>query len=206
MRIIAATQNEHKLQEFRVILKDIGEVISPEDLNLKYHYDEKGSTYIANALGKADALFELISAQRYEEDYWVLSDDSGLSVPALGNAPGIYSARYGSGGGERLSASDRNNYLLDKMKNIQDRAAFYVCCMVLKMSPFRVYTVQETWDGEITQSPKGHGGFGYDPVFLLPEGVTAAELSEEEKNKRSHRAKAGMGIKLILHNLYQKGW
>jgi XTP/dITP diphosphohydrolase len=204
MRIVAATQNQHKLREFRSILKGTVEIISPEDLNLRYRYDESGNTYLENAVGKAEALFDLIKEQDYDEELWVLSDDSGLSVPALDGAPGIYSARYGSEGGKKLEPGERNRYLLNKMEDLQDRSAFYVCCMVLVISSYRVYTVQETWDGEIRKSPKGAGGFGYDPVFLLPEGLTAAEIPGKEKNIRSHRGKAGMGIKLILQNLQRK--
>jgi XTP/dITP diphosphohydrolase len=132
----------------------------------------------------------------------VLADDSGLSLPALGGAPGIYSARYGSdlnAAGEELSAEERNSYLLSQIAGRKDRSAFYVCCMVLIIETYRFFTVQETWHGEITDRPAGRGGFGYDPVFYLPEyGMTAAELSEDEKNRLSHRGKAAAMIDRLL--------
>jgi XTP/dITP diphosphohydrolase len=201
MRIAGATNNSHKLRELQSIFGNIVRIVSPEELGIEYYHEETGNSYIENAIGKADTLFQKIRTAGVK-DTWVLSDDSGLSVPFLGGAPGIYSARFGAHGEEEnLSSAERNNYLLDKIKDAEDRSAFYVCCMVLKADIYRFYALQETWHGKIAHAPKGTGGFGYDPIFLLPEGVRAAELSDKEKNIRSHRAQAALGIKLIINNL-----
>ena len=133
----------------------------------------------------------------------MIADDSGISVPALGGAPGIYSARYGSDeAGRMLEAEERNAFLLKNMEGKEDWSAFFVCSMVLMLTEYRVFTVQETLNGRLTKEGSGTGGFGYDPVFYLDDRkCTVAELSEEEKNQISHRGKAGAKIKLILDSL-----
>jgi XTP/dITP diphosphohydrolase len=138
-----------------------------------------------------------------QAEYPVLADDSGLSIPALNGEPGIFSARYGSEEtGRNLEAGERNAYLLEKMKGVKNRQGFFVCAMVLYLSPYRFFIAQETMDGIITESPRGEGGFGYDPVFFLPEyGQTVAELPWELKNQISHRGKAGARIRSILKEL-----
>ncbi len=119
----------------------------------------------------------------------VVADDSGICVHALGDRPGVYSARYGS---ESLSDAERNALLLAEMEGAEDRGAHYVCCMVAVRGEDRFGVAQETWHGEVAMEPsRGTGGFGYDPVFLLPErGLTVAEISDEEKDSLSHRGKA----------------
>jgi XTP/dITP diphosphohydrolase len=195
MEIVLATGNAHKAKELEKILAP-HRVLTPSDLGLDFDCEETGTTYLDNALLKARTLAEMT-------DLPVIADDSGLSLPALGGAPGIYSARYGSReAGRILEAPERNAFLLKKLEGIGDRRAFFVCSMVLILSPYRVYSVQETLDGEITSGQSGTGGFGYDPVFYLPEReMTVADLSEEEKNRISHRGKAGAKIKLILDSL-----
>jgi XTP/dITP diphosphohydrolase len=133
----------------------------------------------------------------------VLADDSGLSLPGLGGEPGVYSARYGSEVyGEKLDAPVRNRYLLSRLKGIEDRRAFFVCCMVAVLEEYRFYTVQETLHGEIVDTPSGRGGFGYDPIFYLPERErTVAQLPEGEKNRISHRGKAGAVLNSLLAEL-----
>ncbi|MBN2627392.1 MAG: RdgB/HAM1 family non-canonical purine NTP pyrophosphatase [Spirochaetales bacterium] len=195
MEVVLATGNAHKAKELEKILAP-HRVLTPADLGLDFDCEETGATYLDNALLKARTLAELT-------DKPVIADDSGLSLPALGGAPGIYSARYGSEeAGRMLEAPERNDFLLKNLQGIEDRSAFFVCSMVLILSEYRVYAVQETLDGEITSDQSGTGGFGYDPVFYLPEReMTVADLSEEEKNLISHRGKAGAKIKLILDSL-----
>lgn len=195
MEIFLASGNEHKRKELEQILKPHSLII-PGDRGLVFDCEETGETYLDNALLKAQTLYELVKMP-------VISDDSGLSVAALGGAPGVYSARYGMNEkGRMLSSEERNQYLLDNMSEKEDRRAFFVCSMVLMMDPYRIFTVQETLEGLISREPAGKGGFGYDPVFFLPEyNCSLAEVSAEEKNRISHRAKAGKGMAALLKEL-----
>ncbi len=194
MDIILASQNLHKKEELSSII-DNHRVLLPKDQNIDFFYDETGSSYMENAFGKAKCLFEISGKP-------VIADDSGLSIPALNGEPGIYSARYGSVNQKNLSAEERNDYLLDKLKNVKDRTAFFVCCMVLLIDNYRFFVIQETVTGKIMEKSAGHNGFGYDPVFYLPDyDKTMAELSPEIKNKISHRGKAGNRIKKILDTI-----
>jgi len=196
MKIVLATGNKHKKQELSQIISS-HHLILPEDLGISFSHDETADTFIGNSMGKAQTLFAACGKP-------VLADDSGLIVPALnGGEPGIYSARYGSDeSGKNLSDTERNLYLLDRMRLISDRSAFFVCCMTLILDEYRVFTVQETFHGEIISRMEGTGGFGYDPIFFLPElGKTAAQLSESEKNSISHRGKAGIRMAALLHDL-----
>jgi len=201
MKIILATGNLHKKRELSKIFAP-HTVLTPDDLGLSFSFKERGKSYLENALGKAHALFSLVREP-------VLADDSGLSVPALGGEPSIYSARYGnsnitgqSGRGVGFSDKQRNEYLLSRLKGKEKREAFYVCCMVLLIGEYRFFIAQETLHGLIAEKPEGTGGFGYDPIFLLPDrGKTVASLSEEEKNLISHRGKAGMHIRTIIDKL-----
>lgn len=191
MNIVLATNNPHKKEEFDEILSP-HTVLLPNDLGLKFSFDETGTNYFENAYGKAHTLFKLIRGTGRVIP--VLGDDSGLSVEALDGAPGLYSSRYGAdpGSGEKLPAEKRNKFLLDKLTGKTERSAFFVCSLVLILSEYRFYAVQETLEGEIAEEPSGSGGFGYDPVFYIPEmGKTAAELSPEKKHTLSHRGKAG---------------
>jgi XTP/dITP diphosphohydrolase len=185
MEFVLATNNPHKKEEFDSILAP-HTILLPGDLGVDFSFDETGVTYFENAYGKAAHLFSVIHRP-------VLADDSGLSVVCLDGAPGIYSARFGGGGQhDKLPAEERNRYLLDKLGEEDDRSAFFVCCLVLILTPYRFYTVQETLDGELAAGPAGTGGFGYDPIFYLPgRGKTVAQLPDSEKNSLSHRGKAG---------------
>jgi XTP/dITP diphosphohydrolase len=199
MQLILASGNEHKQREMQQILHP-HELILPADVGVTFYYQETGSTYFENSYGKVSHLFTQVLRP-------VIGDDSGLSVPALGGAPGIYSSRYGSlKAGEKLPTPERNQYLLRKMEDIEERTAFFVCCMVLMLEDYRYFVAQETLHGSIGEAPVGEGGFGYDPVFYLAEyGKTVAQLPEEEKNRISHRGKAGKRIKLLLDQLEQEG-
>lgn len=195
MKLLLATKNMHKWREFQRIF-DGHEVLLPEDLELNFQFEEQGSSFLENALGKARALYR-------KAEQPVLSDDSGLCVPALGGEPGIRSARYGPGEGAKgFNDRDRYLYLLERMKGIEDRRAFFVCCMTLVLGDHRFFAVQETMEGSIGEEPIGEGGFGYDPVFFVPDkGMTVAELQDTIKDGISHRGRAGRRMLSIIDSL-----
>lgn len=194
MEIFVATGNRNKIREFSQIMPE-HKFLMPEDMDIEFDFEETGSTYFENALGKALFLYRKTGKP-------AIGEDSGLSVPALGGEPGIYSSRYGAVNGHKLSDSARNSYLLEKMKDIKERSGFYVCSMVLVLGEFRFFAVQETMEGEIALEPAGSGGFGYDPLFFYAaSGKTAAQMEQEEKNRLSHRGKAGAKMKIIIDSL-----
>jgi len=191
MEIVLATGNHHKKREIAEILAG-HTILVPADLGIAFEYDETGSTYLENSVGKGFALHHQVHRP-------VLADDSGISVPALGGAPGVFSARYGSEIRNDLDDVDRYKLLLDNMEGVADRSAFYVCCMVLICEEYRFFVAQETMHGQIADGPQGSGGFGYDPIFYLPEyRKTVAELDASEKHRISHRGRAGRRIVEIL--------
>ncbi|MDZ7794200.1 MAG: RdgB/HAM1 family non-canonical purine NTP pyrophosphatase [Spirochaetia bacterium] len=200
MEILVATENTHKLKELSAIFAG-HTLLTPHERDIDYYFEETGETFLANAQGKALALFEKVRLEQALTP--VIADDSGLVVPALGGEPGVYSARYGSpAGGPNLDTPDRNRYLLDKMEGLTDRRSFFVCCMVLVLTPERFFVAQETLPGSIISEPRGNHGFGYDPLFYLNEyGQTVAELPEAEKNKISHRGRAGIRLRAVLDSL-----
>lgn len=191
MKLYLASGNAHKRLEFARIFPD-HDIVIPSDLGLAFDPDETESTFHGNALIKAEALYALTGGP-------VLADDSGICVDALGGEPGIRSARYGSEGGVILDAAGRNGLLLERMRGISDRRARFVCNLVLYLGPDRYWSVQETLEGLIIESERGAGGFGYDPVMFIPEeGMTVAELSDADKDRLSHRGKAGRLISRLL--------
>lgn len=196
MEIVLASGNPHKKEELNKILEGYT-ILLPSDLGVEFDVEETGTTYLANALLKAEDLYKKAGGRM------VLADDSGLSVKALGGKPGIYSARYGhKEAGRELSAKEKNQLLLKNMEGITDRSAFFVCCMVLIAGDYRVYSFQETLEGEIAHEVAGGEGFGYDPVFYLPQHkCTVAEISSELKNRISHRGKAGAALAGLLNQM-----
>ncbi len=196
MELFVATGNAHKLVELGPALP--GHILrTPSEVGMEgFEVEEDGSTFLENAMKKALALHRLIGKPS-------LADDSGLSVRALGGAPGILSARYGSmNGKQKLESSDRNEYLLANMASIKDRSCAFVCCIVVVLSEERVFAVQETCPGELLRKPQGNGGFGYDPIVFLPElGKTVAELSVDEKNRVSHRGRACARMAVLLADI-----
>ena len=185
--LLLATHNAHKVEEFRAILatltggdKESYRVLSFRDVPDIPDVEETGSTFSENALLKAEAGAKL--------GYVTVADDSGLAVDALGGAPGIFSARYAGGHGD----DDANNKkLLSEMDGAADRQAHYVCAIACVFPDGRRFTVEGTCEGEILTSPRGKGGFGYDPLFFVPDaGMTFAEMPADEKNARSHRTAA----------------
>jgi XTP/dITP diphosphohydrolase len=194
MTIWFATGNAHKRRELAAILAG-HEIRTPDEAGIAFDPDETGATFLDNALIKARALYALVKEP-------VIADDSGLCVDALGGRPGVLSARYGSENGKKLESAERNALLLREVGNAADRAARFVCSMVLMLSEDRFFVAQETFEGELIHGERGSGGFGYDPILYLPErGLTVAELSDEEKNALSHRGKAGMRLASILATL-----
>ena len=185
---LLASNNAHKHQEFVRLFPGV-RVLMPRELGIEFDWEETGETFLENAFGKAMALFQ--SAKRP-----VIADDSGLCVSGLGGEPGIFSSRYGSGtDGVPLDAPRRNAYLLDRMEGIQDRAAFFVCCLVFVREESRFICVQETVHGSIADGPRGENGFGYDPLFIVPgHGKTMAELPDQVKDQISHRGLAARHI------------
>jgi XTP/dITP diphosphohydrolase len=188
--LTVATNNPHKLREFRRLFPEF-RLLSPEQADCRFSFEETGTTYLENALGKALHLYHLIGTP-------VLADDSGLEVKGLGGEPGIYSSRYGSTGA-KLSDFERNAYLLNRAASLSDRGCFFVCCMVAVFGEKRFFVVQETFHGVLAAEPSGSGGFGYDPVVYLPEqGKTVAELEDEQKDAISHRGKAARRLAALL--------
>jgi XTP/dITP diphosphohydrolase len=190
--MVLASNNAHKLAEVSRLFPGT-KIITPRELGIVFEFEENGSTFLENAQGKAASLFQKVGTP-------VLADDSGLCVRALGGAPGISSNRYGSGpDGRPLDTPTRNALLLERLGSAADRAAFFVCCLVLVQDEARFIAVQETVHGTITDAPRGTNGFGYDPLFLLPGlGRTLAELSDEEKDDVSHRGRAARRLRAIL--------
>ena len=183
MKLVVASNNPGKLREFDALLAPLGwETIPQTALNVS-ECEEPHGTFVENALAKARHASAATGLP-------ALADDSGICVHALGGAPGVYSARYA---GEPKSDQRNNEKLIGEMAGQADRSAHYVCVLVFVRRPDdpQPLIAEGEWHGEIVDSPRGEGGFGYDPYFLLSdEGVTAAELPAEEKNSRSHRGKA----------------
>ncbi len=182
MRFVLATHNPGKLREMGEILKDFGiEVVSPRDLGITVDVEETGTTFAENALLKAKAICK-------EANLPAIADDSGLCVDALNGAPGVYSARYG---GEGLDDKGRYMLLLSSLRGAPTRAAHFACAVACAFPNGDTLTAEGRCDGSIAYAPLGEGGFGYDPVFLLPgTGKTFGQLTQEEKSAVSHRGRA----------------
>ena len=182
MRFVLATHNPGKLREMGEILKDFGiEVVSPRDLGITVDVEETGTTFAENAMLKAKAICKAANLP-------AIADDSGLCVDALGGAPGVYSARYG---GEGLDDKGRYMLLLSSLRGAPTRAAHFACAVACAFPNGDTLTAEGRCDGSIAYAPLGEGGFGYDPVFLLPgTGKTFGQLTQEEKSAVSHRGRA----------------
>lgn len=191
-RIIFATSNEGKMKEIRLILKDLDyEVISLKEAGIDIDIVEDGNTFEENAIIKSRTISNLTGEI-------AMADDSGLEVDYLEKAPGIYSARFL---GENTSYDTKNQYIIDQLKEAKDfeRTARFVCVIALSYPEGLDITKRATMEGKIGYEMKGKNGFGYDPIFYLPEfQCTSAELSIEQKNQISHRAKALEAMKLEL--------
>ena len=177
-----ASNNFGKLRELRAMLSDRFDVCSMREMGVAMDVEETGTTFEENALLKAQALMDVCGCA-------TLADDSGLCVDALGGRPGVYSARYG----HKASDKERTAYLLENMKDVPEerRGAKFVCVITCLFPDGRKIVARGECPGVIARAPHGENGFGYDPVFYLPElGMTYAELPSEQKNAISHRARA----------------
>lgn len=183
-RVIFATGNEGKMREIRMILKAYPvEVVSMKEAGIDTDIVEDGNTFEENALIKARAIMKLTGDI-------VLADDSGLEIDYLNKAPGIYSARFL---GEDTDYDTKNNYILDKLSGVPDekRTARFVCAMAAVFPDGSEITRRGVIEGIIGHEIAGENGFGYDPIFYLPEyGCMSAQLAPEKKNEISHRGKA----------------
>lgn len=182
MKLIIASNNKHKLIEIKAILGGLfEEIVSMREAGIEHETVEDGSSFMENAVKKAKEIAELSGC-------CALADDSGICVDALDGAPGIYSARFcGHHGDDEAN----NRLLLEKLEGRGDRGAHYTCAIALVYPDGRQVCAEGYMYGQIGYEEKGENGFGYDPLFFLPEyGCTAAQLSPEQKNQISHRASA----------------
>lgn len=193
MRIVFATGNKNKMREIREILGGLGmEILSMKEAGVDGDIVENGTSFTENSMIKAKAVHEMIREKSSEEarETIVLADDSGLEVDYLNGEPGIYSARYM---GEDTSYTIKNNKIIERLEGVPDeeRTARFVCAISAVLPDGKTYSCQGTMEGRIGYKIAGENGFGYDPIFFLPEfGKTSAEISPEEKNSISHRGKA----------------
>ena len=194
-KIVFATTNAGKIKEIKEILADFDvEVVSINEMNITTDVEENGTTFEENSLIKARAISKLTGLP-------ALADDSGLEVDYLNGEPGIYSARYL---GRDTDYDYKNNYIIEKLKDAKDeeRSARFVCVISLVLPDGREFVKKGVMEGKIGYEIKGENGFGYDPIFYLPQyGKTSAEISAEEKNKISHRGKALREMKEVITNL-----
>jgi len=193
MRILIATLNPGKMREFKLLFAPLEErVCFPSELGLQVEVVEDGDTYADNARKKATAYVRA-------SGMLTLADDSGIEVNALGGAPGVRSARYAPG-----HDADRVETLLAHLQDVawEQRAARFRCVIVIATPTGEAYSVEGVCEGLIAFEPAGRGGFGYDPIFYLPNyNCTMAQLSQEEKNRISHRARAAQAAVPILDRL-----
>lgn len=192
-KIIFATGNENKMKEIRMILADLGmPILSMKEAGIDVEVVEDGTTFEENALIKATEI------AKHTENSIVLADDSGLEIDYLNKEPGIYSARYA---GENTSYDIKNNLLLQRMEGVptEQRTARFVCAIAAVFPDGRTEVVRGTIEGIIGYEIAGEHGFGYDPIFYLPEyECTTAELSPERKNEVSHRGVALRKMREIM--------
>lgn len=200
MKIIFATGNSNKMKEIRMILQDLGmEILSMKEAGISVDIVENGATFEENALIKASAIAEIPEVKTMNAI--VLADDSGLEIDYLNKEPGIRSARYA---GTDTSYLIKNNLLLSRMKGVPDeeRTARFVCAIAAVFPNGEKEVVRGTMEGRVAYEIAGANGFGYDPIFYLPEfGCTSAELSPEKKNELSHR---GKGLRMMRKIMEQK--
>ena len=197
-KIVFATSNAGKMREIREILKDLGaEILSLKEADVHVDIVEDGKTFEENALIKAKTVWEATGGI-------VLADDSGLEIDYLNGEPGVYSARYM---GEDTSYEIKNWNLIHRLNGVpeEERTARFACVIAGVLPDGRTFTTRGTMEGHIAHEPAGAGGFGYDPILMLPEyGKTSAEISMEEKNEISHRGKALRAMKETLEKELEK--
>jgi XTP/dITP diphosphohydrolase len=195
MKLIIASNNKHKIKEIKAILGgSFEEIVSISEAGISHETVEDGKTFMENARKKAREIAEI-------SGFAALADDSGICAHALDGAPGIYSARFAGENGGHGDDEANNDLLLEKLADKEDRGAHYTCAMAIAYPDGREVLSEGYMYGTITKERHGTGGFGYDPIFM-PEGysVTVGEITDEEKNKISHRSKALAGILEKLSN------
>jgi XTP/dITP diphosphohydrolase len=197
-RLLLATNNPGKAAEYRALLEGCGwELMTPLDLGLHLEVEEAGGDYAENARIKAEAFAKASGLV-------ALADDSGIEVEALGGAPGPLSARFG---GDDISDAQRAALLLERLKGVppERRSARFRCLIAVARPEGEVSFFEGQCEGRVAEEPRGERGFGYDPVFLLPErGLTLAELPPEEKNAVSHRGRAARQARALLEGLLRE--
>jgi XTP/dITP diphosphohydrolase len=210
MKIYLATGNLNKKREISELFPQ-HEIVIPKDENIQFDPEETGGTFYENSLIKAKSLYEIVHAP-------VLADDSGICADALDGKPGIFSSRYagpsfmqGRPDGKKISQAEQNAFLIQQISSAikenprKNRKAHYTCSMVFYLGGDRLFVAQETMEGEIISRPedaRGSGGFGYDPIFYIPDlKKTVAELSAEQKNAISHRGKSSRILKQLVENV-----
>ena len=197
-KIIFATGNENKMKEIRMILADLGmPILSMKEAGISVDVVEDGTTFEENALIKATEIAKEV------ENCIVLADDSRLEIDYLNKEPGIYSARYA---GEHTSYDIKNNLLLERLAGVPDekRTARFVCAVAAAFPDGSTEVVRGTIEGRIGYEIAGENGFGYDPIFYVPEyGCTTAEMDPETKNELSHRGNALRAMRLIMEKKYE---
>ena len=197
MKILLATRNKDKIRELRRILSGLElEIRTTDDYPGLSETIEDGDSFAENALKKAREAAEFAKIP-------ALADDSGLEVDYLGGAPGIYAARYA---GPDCTYEDNNRKLLDALEGVspEARSAKFVCVAALVIPEETEITRRGEMPGRIAEKPRGEGGFGYDPIFLLPDGRTVAEISAGEKSKISHRAESFGKMRSVISELIEK--
>ena len=190
--LLLATTNRHKLEEYRAIFSDLPfMLLSLYDVHLDIHVEETGTTFAENAALKARAYAQA-------SGLLALADDSGLEIDALGGAPGVYSARFA---GSETSYEERFRLILERLRGlpVEQRTARFRCSIAVAEPAGYCCMVEGIIEGVIADSPRGKNGFGYDPIFYLPEfGKTFAELAPAHKNRISHRALASQAARELL--------
>ena len=200
--IIFATGNKNKMIEIRMILADLGcKILSQKEAGIQADVVEDGQTFEENALIKATTIADIARKMTEYKNAVVLADDSGLEIDALNKEPGIYSARYM---GEDTSYDIKNQALIDRLDGVPDekRTARFVCAIAAALPDGSTEVVRGTMEGRIGYEITGENGFGYDPIFYLPQfGCSSAELEPEKKNELSHR---GEGLRKMRKVLEEK--
>ncbi|MCD7737401.1 MAG: XTP/dITP diphosphatase [Lachnospiraceae bacterium] len=195
-RIIFATGNEGKMREIHMIMEGCGaEIVSMKEAGIHTDIVEDGATFEENAIIKAKTIMQMTGEI-------VMADDSGLEIDFLDRAPGVYSARFM---GEDTSYEIKNAAILEKLAGVPEekRTARFVCAIACALPDGRIFTSRENMEGMIGYESRGGNGFGYDPIFYLPEyGCSSAELTPEQKNELSHRGKALRSMREILKREY----
>ena len=192
--LLLATTNEHKLAEFRTIFRDLPfTLLSLRDIHIDMDVEETGTTFAENAILKAQAYAQAANML-------ALADDSGIEIDALGGAPGVYSARFA---GREASYEDRFRLIYERLQDVppSERTARFRCAIALAEPSGYLRVVEGTIEGVIAESARGENGFGYDPIFLVPEsGKTTAEMAPAEKNRISHRGRAAEEARRLLES------